>query len=347
MLDEIVDSRSSTLSSAKMHIGNEKVVIVNSDHVNLCRFGDNPNAPTLKQYVNDLRVLIDELGSMEKQGTSWRENTLTDDVMAEIHLFYEIQEAAPDNVIRLFSQEKISLADLCHEGPTACLRRRLTRFRRGSLVPYMHSETRRNLETRRSSGSQSLQSSQLSAPAMVIPSIQINGELVESGPYVEPEKAPAIKTTNPHPNLQTPVPSLTAEVARLPTPENDRVEEQVRIRSRRDLYELPTPSSQKFRWIRVPCLNMMFVPKVLRAIAEEAKDPRLMTQLLHKDVFDSKQNIARHSKPHGRYMRTFFQAIFEKPVPKSREKSLAPTADTQYVLYVCALPPRGVLICFC
>lgn len=135
----IVDERSATLSTPRVRIGNKKVTIVNVTHAELARFGGVRDSPAYKKYIQDLRALIDGLGATPGQSGSWRENTLSDEVTAEVHLFYEVQAEEPDNIIK-FSSVETPLSDLIRSGPMACLRRRLTKanYARTRLANGMH-----------------------------------------------------------------------------------------------------------------------------------------------------------------------------------------------------------------
>jgi hypothetical protein len=303
----VVDERSATLSTPSVRIDNEKVIIVKSTHTNLARFGGNKDNETYREYVGDLQALVDELSSIPDSSLSWRD-TISDEVVAEVHLFYEIQDTESNNIIKIFSVDA-KLSDLVRSGPTACLRRRLTKTNFANIIPEVLPLHVSPLENREQEAVDITLQNVLSAvprtsAELEVPSINVNDMPIEE-PVEQPTRRGSI-TRERSPNFNS---ITTEERSHLTEPTFTDREEYVELPKRIDLYELPTLSSQKFRWIRIPCNNMAFIPRVFQCIAEETNQPILMTNLMHEQVFHAKQAVARHGNPHGRFMQPFFHTI--------------------------------------
>lgn len=315
----VVDERSATLSTPRVRIGNEKVTIVNVTHAELAHLGGTRDSPAYKEYIQDLRALIDELGATPGQSISWRENTLSDEVTAEVHLFYEVQAEEPDNIIKLFSVET-PLSDLTRSGPMACLRRRLTkasqaRSQLANGIPSGSSDLKFTEPVHPSRELQSdavSNSSQVSLPMTEqpsVPSIVVDGKPIEDSAEQHGRRGSITMERTPNPMSNTGKALQRAKTVHLAEPASRGKDEYIELPKRDDFYELPTLRSFQFRWIRIPCNNLAFVPKIFRCIAEENKRPDLMNNLMHENVFHTKQAVARHGRPHGRFMQTFFHTI--------------------------------------
>jgi hypothetical protein len=339
----IVDERSATLSTPRVRIGNEKVTIVNVTHAELARFGGARDSPAYKDYIQDLRALIDELGATPSQSVSWRENTLSDEVTAEVHLFYEVQAEEPDNIVKLFSVET-PLSDLIRSGPMACLRRRLTkasqaRTRLANGMPSGFSDVKftesvRPLrEPNSDNADNASQTSLRTVEQPAVPSIVIDGKPIDEFTEQRGRRGSITIERTPHPISNTGKALQRAKTVYLTEPASRGKDEYVALPKRDDFYELPTLKSFQFRWIRIPCNNLAFVPKIFRCITEENKRPDLMNNLMHENVFYAKQTVARHGRPHGRFMQTFFHAIELEKIDIEKGIRSPNPERKQFVLY--------------
>lgn len=347
-----VDERSATLSTPRVRIGTEKVTTVNTTHAQLARFGSARDSLAFKEYIRDLRALIDELGSSPERSLSWRENTLSDEVMAEVHLFYEVQAEEPDNIIKLFSVD-CTLSELISTGPMSQLRRRLTKAtqaqRTARLANGIPTGTRnpRSVELERSpreypsdAASNASVPSVPEADQLPVPSIVVDGKPIEEPQEQHGRRGSITMDRYPHLFSNTGRPMQRAKTVHLTEPQTKGKDEYIEPPKRDDFYELPTLKSYRFRWIRIPCNNMAFVPKILRCIVDEIKQPHLMNNLMHDTVFHSKQAIARHGRPHGRYMQPFFHSIELEKVDIERGIRSPNPERKQFVRY-------NVLVCTC
>lgn len=111
-------------------------------------------------------------------------------------------------------------------------------------------------------------------------------------------------------------------------------------RGEQGTFKLPDLSRSLFRWIHLPANNMLWIPSLFQVIAKEQRQPSLYKALLHKRVWNSKKNVARHGAPHGRFMQPGCQAFFEQVVESSGLDATAnltsPVDDVQIYVYVSA-----------
>ncbi|KAI9679132.1 MAG: hypothetical protein M1822_007342 [Bathelium mastoideum] len=103
------------------------------------------------------------------------------------------------------------------------------------------------------------------------------------------------------------------------------------VPAKRKNFQVPSVTSRRFRWVHIPCNNMLFVQKVFEIIAEEKKKPRMFEDLLRPQAWALRQHVARHDSPHACYMEPHFEAL-------SLHRSLAPYPgqphDLQMVIYL-------------
>lgn len=108
-------------------------------------------------------------------------------------------------------------------------------------------------------------------------------------------------------------------------------------RGEQGTFKLPDLSRSLFRWIHLPANNMLWIPSLFQVIAKEQRQPSLYKALLHKRVWNSKKNVARHGAPHGRFMQPGCQAFFEQVVESSGLDATAnltsPVDDVQIYVY--------------
>jgi len=336
----VVDERSATLTTDRVPIGNETVTRVAATHAHLARFGGTRAAFAYREYAQDLRALIDELDTTSGQSTSWRENILSDDVTAEVHLFYEAQS---EEVIKLFTVES-TLSDLIRSGPTALIRRRLAKTNKSRSMgangrpPRAASVTfgqrdRLSKESFTEPGANSSETSFHSQEPPTVPSIFVDGNPIEEPVPGQTRRGSITLDRTSRAEHMNQGLRRAKTVLHLTEPASRGKDEYMELPLRDDLYELPTLRTMKFRWISVPCNNMAFVPKIFRCIAEETKRPDLMNNLTHERVFHGKQAIARHGRPHGRYMQPFFQSIELEKVDIERCIKPQYPEKKQFVIY--------------
>ncbi|KAF2232829.1 hypothetical protein EV356DRAFT_238033 [Viridothelium virens] len=109
-----------------------------------------------------------------------------------------------------------------------------------------------------------------------------------------------------------------------------RLDEEVRPAKRKN-YQVPSITSRRFRWIHIPCNNMLFVQRAFQTIAEEKKKPRMFENLLKPQSWAFKKHIGRHNSPHACFMEPHFEAM---NMTRSLLPGSAPTDDLQMAIYL-------------
>lgn len=115
-----------------------------------------------------------------------------------------------------------------------------------------------------------------------------------------------------------------------------------RHRDRLDLtYKLPDVASQRFKWIHIPCNNLIWMASLFVTLANECGNSSLYKSILHPQSWNLKQNKARHGSPHGRYMEPYCRTFYPRPsnlVHQHSVESHSPNEHVQLSIYVWQSP---------
>ncbi|KAF2456327.1 hypothetical protein BDY21DRAFT_422183 [Lineolata rhizophorae] len=321
----VVDGRSATLSSASSIIGSEEVVTVNSTHADLCRFGDDPNSFAYKEYIAELKRLIEELQCGDHRGLTWLEEALK----VDIHSFYEDKKPTTDSMIKVFSVVS-PLHDLLKRGPEVCLRKGFEELQNDPMRALSGG-------SRQSVSGSAVQLGSPRTRPLRVPSIQIRDP---SGQplYADGESEISEQSTESGSDLdKNRISRFGIRRPKFKSEDGDSLytihsEPQDNVPIQKKISQLPYLSGQQFRWVHVPCNNMAWVPKVFRTITEESKKPLLSSNLVHPSVWDLKQNVPRHGYSHGRFMQPFCQKIV--PLTRAGMQGARDMKDVQLVAYL-------------
>ncbi|KAF1987167.1 hypothetical protein K402DRAFT_420401 [Aulographum hederae CBS 113979] len=300
----IVDRRSATLSTDDLRIGCEEVVEVPSDHAHLPSFGNDPNSPAFKVYISQLAALISRISAEDGKDLDY----LDGQVVVDIHMFYDVGSTGQSS-IKLWS-ENPKLSTLLEQGPTTCLKRRLQSLRTDSIgkLPATPALAKPNIPMITVSGTETegdLDDDEWAqTPTVVGSSTSWDMELVDSPPVsraptalpgADASSTGGMAFTRNHPA------GLNIEGY------NERADSDVDLKrfhhqKTAEKYTFPDFNRTNFRWIHIPHNLMIWVPQVFQTLAKEKNESQLHRTVLHSQAWGSKQHIARHGNPHGRFM---------------------------------------------
>lgn len=357
----IVDKRSAVLSNESLWIGSEEVVPVESDHASLARFGDDDKCPAFVDYIEVLRSHISGLGPKNPKDLDWvldelRVNAPLDDLKADVHLFYEANDPTGTSM-RLWSVYP-SLRKLLRDGPAVCLDRRLHK-------EMSHTKSS-NLAPRRASvGNPAIKISVPDeAPGFIDPFLDSSSHVStarRASLAVEPNSralgvhGDGARDTSQHsPGIQ-PRPAspsrsqsmvdikmrsreVTGDLRPVPHVRFDPYEDnEYRARASQRTYQLPDPSSQRYRWIHIPYNIGSWVASAFRTLGEESGTPTLARALMDNRIWNARQNKPRHGAPHGRFMNPHAEVFLPKKSDvkeHSLNQLVSPLNCPQLVVYV-------------
>ncbi|KAI4248261.1 MAG: hypothetical protein L6R42_009342 [Xanthoria sp. 1 TBL-2021] len=103
-------------------------------------------------------------------------------------------------------------------------------------------------------------------------------------------------------------------------------------------YQLPSFSSDRFRWVHVPCTHAGWVPHVLTSISQEKEKLNLHTKLLHDQLWSSQHNRSRHASHHAQFIRPSVRCLLpEESTARHPQGIMMPSSASsgiQLVLYM-------------
>lgn len=240
---------------------------VRAAHAALPRFGDDPNCDAFKDYIDQLQIQVKKLGAVGKEGfdPKWLEHELHVDV----HRFHDLVEDGQTSV-KLWSVRP-TLHELLELGPESCLNNRVAaalQTSSPSLAPGKHDVTH-----------------PVNEPQNPMPTPVSRDAATTTKPMLE------IKTENPtspsnggrssH-SMDGPPPTASTLVGgdgnepSQPThgeqsegisDHDDDDDDAQSDASSPSAYSLP--ESSRFRWIHIPCNNMVWVDKLFLVVERE------------------------------------------------------------------------------
>jgi hypothetical protein len=308
-----VDVRSATLSNSDLRVGSEEVVNVNSDHSKLCRFGEASRPTSFIEYVDDLKSMIDGISTYGEQDLSWVEQH----VIVDLHLFYDA---------KIWSFYP-NLQGLVRKGPREYVRRKLRALEEAAIdeanVPV-------DGEEQQSAPVIVISPPDVDAPAAPSP---ILGELPDIVSKEKGMRSIEIEVPGNQERRGTTTSTPAQPTLHLPASDQARSDHDLH---KQTAYKLPDQKLFRFRWMHVPANNMIWVPQLFQAVAEERMKPFLYRNLLHDQIWSLKQNAARHGSPHGRFMRPHCELLPPENQQHSSEDRIltCPTNEYQMALFV-------------
>lgn len=336
----IVDSRSGKLSSSEAPFEDEEVIQLNTTHVGAPRFTDEDTLYTL--YIDEITAFVKEFSAEERA----LHHTLNHDIMTntevDVHQFYVVGTQGELGSMKIMTAHP-SLQTFLEIGPSKCMEARVRgtdqvdETRNGSIRPAIEFRP----------------ASEPAAPTLTVTSVE-SDETSSDASRADSYPKLSAPIVPPPKNIHTRRPSLTVEVSDPESPGHlapkptkkvafttntvNRDTDQARRPQRAHLFQLPSASSERFKWIHVPFTHAGWVPHVLTTISQDKDDLTLHTKLLMDKMWFSQHNQSRHASPHARFVRPGVKCL----LPKSSEKHvdtqiatpLSAIEDVQYVAYL-------------
>ena len=268
----IVDGRSAVLNSADVPVDEEDIVNLNTTHVGAPQF-DGQGAQCTA-FVERVASFIHSFNTEERAAYNSLTSSIMNDIHVNVHQFYQIGDNEDESSIKVWS-EYPSLQRFFDLGPKECLKERL-----GQLEEQGKGNTYGNIRPK-------LEISPASEPAA--PTITVT--VASSDVAYKPDRrrsSQSIKTLSPElpafnmaelmnqplERFHTRRPSLPRDsgaaitghlVPKKPPPaskasEDFEYSEKVDRLHRAHTYQLPSVTSDRFRWIHVPFTHAGWVP---------------------------------------------------------------------------------------
>lgn len=337
----IVDSRSGKLSSPEAPFEDEEVIQLNATHVGAPRFTDEETLYSF--YMDEITTFVNAFSAEERS----LHHALNYDIMThtevDVHQFYIVGTQGEPGSMKIMTAHP-SLQTFLEIGPSKCMEARVRGTdqvdesnRNGSIRPAIEFRP----------------ASEPAAPTLTVTSVE-SDENSSDASRAESYPKLSVPAVPPPKNIHTRRPSLTVEVSDPESPRHlapkaakkvaftsnaaNKITDEGRRPQRARLFQLPSASSERFKWIHVPFTHAGWVPHVLTTISQEKDDLDLHTKLLMDKMWFSQHNQSRHASPHARFVRPSVKCL----LPKSSEKHidtgiatpLSAIEDVQFVAYL-------------
>ena len=337
----VVDSRSGKLSSPEAPFEDEEFIQLNTTHVGAPRFMDEDTLYSF--YIDEITSSVKDFSAEERDLHHALNHDIMTNTEVDVHQFYVVGTQGKPGSIKILTAHP-SLQTFLEIGPSKCMEARVRgsddvdqSSRNGSIRPAIELRP----------------ASKPAAPTLTVTSAESDEassdtSRAESYPKLSAPIVPIPK------NIHTRRPSLTTDMSdpespgHLSAPKStkkvafshtlDPDSDRIRRPQRAHLFQLPSASSERFKWIHVPFTHAGWVPHVLTAISQDKEDLTLHKQLLMDKMWFSQHNQSRHASPHARFVRPSVTCL----LPKSSEKlldtgmvtPLSATEDVQFVTYL-------------
>ena len=338
----VVDSRSGKLSSPEAPFEDEEVIPLNTTHVGAPRFTDERTLYDF--YMDEITSFVKGFSSEERDLHHALNRDIMNNTEVDVHQFYVAGTQGESGSMKIITAHP-SLQTFLEVGPSKCMEARVRgtdqmdeKSRNGSARPA--------IEFRPASEP---------APTLTITSVE-SDETSSDTSRADPHPKLSVPNVPPPKSIHTRRPSLTVEMPdsqssghlTAPKPNKrvafsnsaaDKDTEQGRRPQRAHLFQLPSASSERFKWIHVPFTHAGWVPHVLTTISQDKEDLSLHTKLLMDKMWFSQHNQSRHASPHARFVRPSVKCL----LPKSSEKHIdtgisTPSSAIEDVQFVAYLP---------
>ena len=341
----IVDSRSGKLSSPEAPFEDEEVIQLNTTHVGAPRFTDEDTLYSF--YIDEITDFVKKFSAEERS----LHHALNDDIMTntevDVHQFYVVGTEGEPGLMKIITAHP-SLQDFLEIGPSKCMEARVRgsdqvdeSSRNGSVKPAIELRP----------------ASEPAAPTLTITSVESDETSsdasradtypklsVPTGPTPTPKivhsRRPSltIDTSDPQSPGHLAAPKPNKKVA-FSTNAANKDTDQRRRPQRTHLFQLPSASSERFKWIHIPFTHAGWVPHVLTTISQDKEDLSLHTKLLMDKMWFSQHNQSRHASPHARFVRPSVKCLLPKGSEKHVDTGMSiPSSAIEDVQFVAYLP---------
>ena len=337
----IVDSRSGKLSSPEAPFEDEEVIQLNTTHVGAPRFKDEDTLYSF--YIDEITAFVREFSAEERSLHHALNHDIMSNTEVDVHQFYVVGTQGEPGSMKIMTAHP-SLQTFLEIGPTKCMEARV----RGT---DQVDESSRNGLVRPAIDFRP--ASEPAAPTLTVTSVESDEtssdtSRAESYPKLSVPVVPTPKakhTRRPSLTIEVSDPESPGHLAPKPTKKvaftsnaANKNTDQGKRPQRAHLFQLPSASSERFKWIHVPFTHTGWVPHVLTAISQDTDDQNLHTNLLMDKMWSSQHNQSRHASPHARFVRPSVKCL----LPKSSElhvdtgitTPLSAINDVQFVAYL-------------
>ena len=339
----VVDSRSGKLSIPEAPFEDEEIIQLNTTHVGAPRFTDEDTLYSF--YIDEITEFVKRFSAEERS----LHQALNDDIMTntevDVHQFYVVGTEGEPASMKIISAHP-SLQDFLEIGPSKCMEARVRgsdqvdeSSRNGSVKPAIELRP----------------ASEPAAPTLTITSVESDetssdASRADTYPKLSVPTGPTPKivhTRRPSLTIDTSDPESPGHLA-APKP-NKKVAfstnaaqkdtDQGRRPQRTRLFQLPSASSERFKWIHIPFTHAGWVPPVLTTISQDKEDMSLHTKLLMEKMWFSQHNQSRHASPHARFVRPSVKCLLPKGSERHVDTGMSiPSSAIEDVQFVAYLP---------
>lgn len=335
----VVDDRSARLSTTDLSIEDESVVELNTTHTGTPNFTTDTGTPNFTNqdgihgFINIIDTLIHNFSVDECNAYQKLNSSIMTEVIVDIHQFYQTRKPASIKVW----PAKSSLKDFFHDGPTKCLDKSIGAGKSGNKA--MTDEiVKPVIEIERATPSIEVvpaDSFEDATPPVQKPMPGLSTPKSEIYKNVHTRRPPLDNNFLSHKNSSHLAPAKDRANS-VKAPVSDAIQEGVPQRA--PTYQIPTSSSDLFKWIHIPFTHSGWVPRVLTTISKEKADVDLHTKLMMDQIWMSQHNRSRHFSPHARFVRSAVRYLPPKENSDDRlDGHLTPSSaidEPQFVIYL-------------
>ena len=339
----IVDSRSGKLSSPEAPFEDEEVIQLNTTHVGAPRFTDEDTLYGF--YIDEITDFVKGFSSEERDLHHALNHDIMTNTEVDVHQFYVAGTQGESGSMKIITAHP-SLQNFLEIGPSKCMEARVRgtdqlddKGRNGSVRPAIEFRP----------------ASEPAAPTLTITSFE-SDETSSDASRADSYPKLSVPATPPPKSIHTRRPSLTLKTSDHESPGHllapkptkkvvfstnaaNKDTEQGRRPQRAHLFQLPSASSERFKWIHIPFTHAGWVPHVLTTISQEKEDLSLHTKLLMDKMWFSQHNQSRHASPHARFVRPSVKCLLPKSSDKHADTGIStPSSAIEDVQFVAYLP---------
>ena len=320
----IVDSRSAKMSTPDVPIEEEEVKELHSTHVGAPRFTDDDSLRD--RYVQDIISFIQTFSSQERAAHRALTLSIMNDIRVDVHQFYQTG-SAEEPAMKIWSEHP-TLQTFLDVGPAECLKRRL-RTPAQVKQPMPNGISKPSIEIRHPTESP--------APRIVVGKLKGSTEQSPTRNMTDSLSPPIVEQPR---SIHTHIPSVTHDGSSLGSSGYLMPGKSITKPStegppqRSHVYQLPSTSRDRFRWVHVPYTHTGWVPvssipslilldltqgllqHILTTISQEKANLNLHQKLLLDQIWISQHNRATHASPHARFVRSSCKSL----LPRGKSK---------------------------
>ena len=366
----IVDSRSGRLSTSEVPIEDEQLSFLHTTHVGVAQFKGEEKIYT--DYIDEITYLVKSHSKDERDAYHELNNSIMRGTQVGIYQFYVVGSQKGSQTTKILATSP-SLKTFLELGPAKCMEERKKghhhisppidddlgdeMLNRDDEPPIAPQSVQPPIIPKYSTTSKEVRMPTLTvttadddhpeaADLQAQPSAKSVASETAPSPTKPPEdpgssndQADSVSPGSPGHLKPKAVLKTSNKIGGQSSRSEPHAKDSDRVRRpQRALFPLPNASSERFKWIHVPCSHSGWVPHVLNTISQEKKNLNLHSSLLKDKIWFAEHNNARHAAPHARFVRPGIKCLLPKDVKQSHiDKITVPpsaTNDVQFVVYL-------------